>query len=233
MSRDGARIRVGGNVGTVVGRDVRLGPGPPPGHTRREERKPAGILMLGANATESAYLRLSAEAREIDQALRLGRFRDAFVLDYQLALRVADLQDSLLRFVPQILHFSGHGSAQVLCFEDDAGTCRPVSGAAFAGTLGEFSQCLRCVVLNSCHSQEQASAILQSIDCVVAMGGAISDDAARGFSAAFYRALADGRSVKTAFDLGQRRLDLEGVGDADLPRLISARSDPARMTFAR
>ena len=43
------------------------------------------------------------------------------------------------------------------------------------------------VVLNACHSHEQAKAIVQEIDFVVGMADSIGDEAARVFAAAFYR----------------------------------------------
>ena len=51
------------------------------------------------------------------------------------------------------------------------------------------------------------------------------------FAAAFYGALAYGRNVKTAFELGRNRIDLAGLRDEDVPQLLAPNSDPATVTF--
>ena len=52
--------------------------------------------------------------------------RDKFVVEQEWAVRVADLQGSLLRHRPAIVHFSGHGSqAGEIILEDQAGHGQP------------------------------------------------------------------------------------------------------------
>jgi tetratricopeptide (TPR) repeat protein len=70
---------------------------------------------------------------------------------------------------------------------------------------------VRVVVLNACYSAAQARGIVQSIDCAVGIKGEIGDEASIAFSAEFYQALAYGRSVQQAFDLGVARLCSEGI----------------------
>ena len=60
---------------------------------------------------------------------------------------------------------------------------------------------MRIVVLNACHSRAQAEAITEYIDCAIGMQRAVRQDAAVAFAAAFYGAIAFGRSVHEAFDL--------------------------------
>ena len=68
------------------------------------------ILFLAANPSTTTRLRLDSEVRAIDQALRQANYRDQFDLRQHWAVRVADLQELLLRHQPHIVHFSGHGS---------------------------------------------------------------------------------------------------------------------------
>lgn len=76
------------------------------------------------------------------------------------------------------------------------------------------------VVLNACHSEVQAQAIVKEIDFVVGMSDETDDEPARIVSAAFYRGLAFGRSVRTAFDLGISQLRLSGQNATDsIPQL--------------
>lgn len=81
---------------------------------------------------------------------------------------------------------------------------------------------IRLVFLNACYSDEQATAILEHVDFVVGMKGAIRDEAAAAFSAAFYRGLAHGYTIQNAFALGVNALMLVGLDtEVDLPVLRS------------
>jgi hypothetical protein len=178
------------------------------------------ILFLAANPEGTDALRLGQEVRTIDERLRLARFRDRFELVQAHAVRVRDIGDALLRYQPHVVHFSGHGSADGnLIFEDETGEPKPVSPKALGATFQALKDNVRCVVLNACWSNQQASAVAKEIDCVVGMSRAISDEAAIDFAAGFYQALGYGRSVQVAFDLGRAQVGLEGLPEAATPRL--------------
>ena len=96
-----------------------------------------------------------------------------------------------------------------------------VDADALADLFRVLKDGIRVVVLNACYSDVQAQAIVKEIDFVVGMSDSIEDDAARVFAAAFYRGLAFGRSVRTAFDLGINELKLLGLGHSDaIPQLL-------------
>src|SRR5262249_28915847 len=89
---------------------------------------------------------------------------------------------------------------------------------------------LRCVVLNACFTKRQAEDLSRYVDCVVGMKRAIGDASAIAFAVGFYRALAKGSSVKTAFDFGCNEIDLRGLPDKDVPVLIHRpERDPDRI----
>jgi len=180
------------------------------------------ILFLAANPIDSDRLRLDEEIRQIDQALRQSEFRDRFEIRQHWAVRVSELQNILLRHKPDIVHFSGHGSeASEIYLEDEHGESYAVPGQA----LGELFRVLRgnikCVVLNACFSQTQARAIAKAVDCVIGMSQAIGDVSSIRFAAAFYQALAFGKDVRTAFELGKNQIDLEKLPDSETPRLFN------------
>jgi hypothetical protein len=200
----------------------------------RQEPDRIRILFLAANPTDSTRLRLDQEVREIDHVLGLARFRDHFDLEQQWAVRVAELQGLLLRHQPHIVHFSGHGSSLGEIFlEDDAGLSQPVSPRALSTTFGLLKDNMRCVVLNACFSRIQAEAIAQHIECVVGMSQAIGDRAAISFAAAFYQAVASGRDVQSAFELGRAQIDLQNLNEQDTPQLLAPRCDPSKLTFVQ
>jgi tetratricopeptide (TPR) repeat protein len=194
------------------------------------------ILLLAANPIDQVQLRVDEEQRAIDAALHSSKYRDNYVLISQPAVRIEDLQALLLRHQPDIVHFSGHGSdAEEIILLDAGGKSSPVPAAALGELFGLLQDNIRCVVLNACYSEGQAKAIAEQIEVVVGMSDAIGDEAARKFAASFYRALASGRTVQNAFDLGCNEIDLSGIPEATTPRLLHMREgvDPETMVIAR
>lgn len=229
------------NSGIIAGGDIhggiRLGnlPSPPAaGPLPSREATDAAtlrILFLGASPDGAPGLHIDQEVRDIDLVLRQAEFRDRFDLRQQHAVRLSDLQAALLRHRPGIVHFSGHGTVDGLCLEDESGQVRKVQGSVVARILGAFKKQIRCVVLNACYSKDQAEAIARDIDCVVGMSSAVGDLAAIRFSTAFYQALAFGGSVAMAFNLACAQIDLEGLDEGKTPQLIAFRRDPEEIVF--
>jgi len=190
------------------------------------------ILFLAANPLDTGRLRLDEEIRGIDEKIRQSNLRDRFEIIQQWAVRVTDLQGYLLRHNPNIVHFSGHGSkSNEIILEDNVGNSRPVSTRALNGLFSTLKDNIRCVVLNGCYSESQAQAIAQNIDVVIGMSKAISDQTAISFSVAFYQALAFGRDMKTAFDLGCNQIALSGLDEYDVPKLITLQVNPKEITL--
>jgi CHAT domain len=200
---------------------------------RLEEKEMIKILFATANPKNSVSLRLDEEIRSIDERLRLANYRDRFGIDQCRALRVNDLQGCLLRYDPHIVHFSGHGTkASEIELEDVNGNSQPVPAKALSDLFRTLKGKIRCVVLNACYSEKQARAIAEHIDCVVGMSDAIGDSAAISFASGFYQALGYGKDIKTAFELGCNEINLQNLGDEDLPKLIPrAGIDPSSIVF--
>ncbi len=177
------------------------------------------ILILSANPSDTARLRLPEEVRKIQEGLALSEGRDRFRVESQWAVRPDDLRRALLKFEPQIVHFSGHGTGeQGLVFEDDVGLAKTVTGVSLARL---FSLCpsVECVVLNACYSEVQASAIAEHVDYVVGMTKAIGDRAAIKFSVGFYDGLGYGRTIADAYEFGLSAIDSDGIAETDTPIL--------------
>jgi hypothetical protein len=193
----------------------------------------ATILFWAANPVDTEPLQLGNEIRTIEERLRGSDLRDRFVLEQQWAVRPEDLSDGLLRYSPQIVHFSGHGNPSGdLVLQADDGNSHPVAIAALANLFAIAGDSVRCVVFNACFSQAQAEAVAQHVDCVVGTSRAIEDDAAVRFAAGFYSALGYGKNVSAAFDLGCNEVDLASIAGADIPQLITRPDiDPSTVTF--
>jgi tetratricopeptide (TPR) repeat protein len=195
---------------------------------------PVQILFLAANPKDSSPLSLDQEVRSIDNALRGAEFRDHFNLEQQWAVRFNDLQGHLLRYKPNIVHFSGHGSpASEIILEDLNGNSRVVPSKALGRLFRVFKDTIKCVILNACYSEQQAKAISENIDCVIGMTQAIGDQAAINFASSFYQALAYGRSVRDAFDLGCNQIDLASLNQENVPQLLTKTGvEPQKVFFA-
>ncbi len=183
--------------------------------------RPLKILFLAVNPKGTAQLRLDEEFRNIDEALRKSDFRHRFQIEQQWAVRVSDLQGLLLRHAPDIVHFSGHGSAgSSLILEDIDGQPREIPPDALADLFGILNDTVRCVVLNACYSHGQATAIGHHVDAVIGMSEQIDDVASVAFAAAFYQALGYGKDVPTAFKLGVSQLRIYDLPSASMPQLL-------------
>jgi hypothetical protein len=170
------------------------------------------ILILTADPSNEARLRLDREIREIRESWKRSRLRDQHELVDNLATRPGDLQSALRDARPAIVHFGGHGSGPGgLVLEDGQGLARLVSSDALAGLFRLFEGQVLCVILNSCHSAAQAEVIVQYVPYVVGMTHEIGDDAAICFSRGFYDALFDGEPFERAFEFGCNQIALDSL----------------------
>ena len=194
------------------------------------------VLFLTANPSDTAALHLDEEIRLISQRIRRGEYRKLFDIRSAPAIRATDLPYELMDQTPDIVHFSGHGTEEgELCFVRD-GDLRTVAIPAptLARVFRQFRDRIKCVVLNACFSSIQAEAIAESIPCVVGMTRAVPDATAIAFAAGFYEALAFGKSVADAFELGQMQVELTDprlIGTADIPSLIVRAGEDARKIY--
>lgn len=166
------------------------------------------ILILAANPTNTSRLRLDEEVREIDEGLRRANKREEFKLEQKWAVRTRDFYRAILDFQPHIVHFCGHGVEEDgIVLEDETGETVLVQADTLSGMFEVFAtNGLKCVVLNACYSEVQATGISQHIDYVIGMSRAIGDRAAINFTVAFYDTLASGKDVESAFKLGCSQL---------------------------
>jgi hypothetical protein len=216
----------GTTIGSVTGQ-VHTGSGdiivnPPDSVVGTRVDKPVSVLFLASDPSDASRLRLGEEFRELHEKLRLAKLRDRFRLELpRLSVRPADITQALLDVEPQIVHFSGHGTATgELCFEDQAGASLVVPADALASLFEQFAGSVECVLLNACYSEGQATSIAQYIEHVVGMNEAISDRAAIAFTVGFYQAIGAGRTIESAYGLGCTQIWLQGIPEHLTPILI-------------
>jgi hypothetical protein len=218
------------------------------------------ILFLAANPAGTSELALGREARAIQVELERAGFRDSFELVTRWAAEPLDLLRELRRLKPTVVHFSGHGTADLarrgyegaaardvvaasaplggepahgLFFQAADGQPQLVSTAALQEAFGAAGSSVKLVVLSACYSETHATALLAHVDCVVGMRGSIADAAARSFAIGFYGGLGERESVAAAYQQGCAAIRLEGQADSDRPQLEVRRGvDAARLVLA-
>ena len=179
-----------------------------------EERKlpEVNVLMMCASPKDAGDpLRLDEEARDLKEQIRLvEKAKQDVIVTHAWAVRTDQVQMEVMNNGPDILHFSGHGDAGILCFEDKNGNVAEVSAAAVEG-LVKLSDTVRCLVLNACYSESVAVQAKAHVKAVIGCTVAIGDDAAIAFTRSFYRALRHGHPYRRAYDLALNELQLNGM----------------------
>lgn len=195
------------------------------------------VLFLASNPhdNESTPLRLDQEIREITDRIRASEYRDSIQLISRWAVRSSDILQALNEHKPHIVHFSGHGSPSgEIVLETAEGTPKPVSKEAITSTMKTMSDNIRLIVFNSCFSSGQAEAVTQYVDAAIGMKDAISDEAAKIFSAQLYSSIGFGHSLQKAFDQAISALLLEGIPEDDTPELyVKDGLDANQIIFVR
>ncbi|MEL6441190.1 MAG: SUMF1/EgtB/PvdO family nonheme iron enzyme [Cyanobacteria bacterium J06621_8] len=176
------------------------------------------ILFLAANPQSTTRLNLQEEARQIQEALDISELSREFELIQKWEVRAKDFRRALLRYRPDIVHFSGHGTGESgIIITEHPGESKTVTGDALAGLFAEFPQ-VKCVLLNACYAEAQAQAIVSHVDYVIGMRDTIYDSAAIAFSIGFYDGLGYGRTIEQAFNLGRNAILWEYKHDSGTTR---------------
>lgn len=188
------------------------------------------ILFIAADPAGTERMAIDDECAAIERELSMADGRDDFEFRSQWAVGIDDLARTIDRLRPTVVHFSCHGGgADGLVLEED-GVPQPVPAHALALLLRSAARIPRVVVLNACGSAAHARALAAVVDCVVGMEGKLGDEAARSFAAAFYRALANRRSVGDAVAQGVAILAAKRLGDLAVPRCVTRPAvDAARL----
>jgi serine/threonine protein kinase len=192
--------------------------------------------------TRVLFLTLNAEGRLPEDSTRTPRFRITqeairraflrasgrqFELIEASVVRARDLSWYLLEYDPDILHFSSDGYRGALLVEDqDDGTFWPLDGIHLSELFSIFRGRLRCVVLNSAYSGIQAELIAREVGSAVTFPEGVSGSVGLIFSEHFYEALAFGRTLREAFEMGCWQVKAQGEWGASIfPQLLGEDRD--------
>jgi hypothetical protein len=214
------------------------------------------VNLLSDDRSSASDLALEQEYTAIQRELLLTRHRD-FELVHARAVTIDDIMRLLIEQEPLVLHFAGHGapgvrrdagsrvpsrdigtvtedSASGIYLRDEHDRPQLVSIRALTTMIKSAAPAVQVVVLNACHTDTQAEALCNVVDCVISMAGAVGDSAARSFSAALYRGLGNRRSLGNAFAQAVATLDGKRFPDKALPKCRTRNGlDPDQMFLAR
>lgn len=173
------------------------------------------LLFLGSNPENTERIRIDRELKLIKASIARARLSNKIDLIAEFAATIQDARSLLLRYRPKYLHFSGHGTAEGIIFEDDRGHAQIAPMHAFSDMLAAGLPQLYSVVLNCCHSAQQAKMIASRINYVVGISASISDQSATTFSPGYYEALFNGKTPEQAFGVGRNALELQSQEGAN------------------
>lgn len=202
-------------------------------HSRRLD-----VLYLTANPDPENSLRVDAEVRRVQEAIRGSNYRGHISVAYRPAADLNSLIDGLNDLKPGIVHFSGHGYEDGILVDDAAVSSarRPHKIVTFdllAKALKATDSPPKIVVLNSCKSAGVRKALFPSASAVIVMRDSISDVAAIAFAPRFYAALAAGQSIKSAFAQGKVAVEAASITEANTPELFVASGvNPGKIKLA-
>lgn len=185
---------------------------------------PLKVLLTGADTPPE--VQVARELREIERAL--ARFGDQVAVTVEPHLTPGILQERLQEGY-DAWHFVGHGGMSTdgttgfLLFESAYGGGERVSARELGILLHRCG--VRLVVLNACQSAMLAvdplrgiapALIRAEIPAVIAMQLSVSDEGAREFAGAFYRALVTGYPIDACVTEGRKAIMLAtGLGCPD------------------
>ena len=179
------------------------------------------VLFLASNPVDQDSLQLDEEVRAITKTIRESKHRDSVKLESVWAIRPPDVLLALNEHKPQIVHFSGHGSEDdEIVFLDDAGNSKMVTMNALVQMMMACADGIRLVFFNTCHSRNQAEALVRHVEAAIGMNTAIGDLAARVFASQFYSSIGFGLSLQKAFDQAKALMMMEGIEEENTPELF-------------
>ena len=182
------------------------------------------VLIITANPVDTVQIQIQDEVRKIRDALERSIYKHQIDVYLEWGVRIGDIRRAMLKYRPNLVHFSGHGiENKGIALEDEGGKAKIVSGESLASLFKLFPE-VECVLLNACYSETQAKAIAQHVSCVIGVKQAIGDEIAIKFALGFYDAIGAGESIEFAYHMGRNSIEMEGF-TVDLAPVLLKGSD--------
>jgi len=188
------------------------------------------LLFIGSHPLPEKQLAITEEIQQIQNRIRNTGAGEAFEIRPNPSASVDNLLDELNGSMPEIVHFSTHGTElSELLLKSTSGTVA-ISRSPLVALFKAAPPSIKLLVLNACYSKPLAEALNEYIPCVIGFPATIPDAAAVKFSAQFYSTLAFGQPVSSAFEQAKVQLIVASVQDDSLPGLHS-KTPASEMVF--
>lgn len=180
---------------------------------------PPLFLLAFANDRDDRahYLRnLPEELRRItdslDQAKAQGLCEYVYLANATLKQILDTFQKAEYRNRIAVFHYGGHANSLQWLLETAAGKAAAIDVAGLAAFLGQ-QRGLELIFLNGCSTRKQVEAFEASVPMVIATSQAIDDQVAMEFASRFYRGLASGAHVQSAYKEAESAVQSAGNGN--------------------
>jgi tetratricopeptide (TPR) repeat protein len=210
-------------------------------------KPPLRVLVMISSPQDQPVLNLDQEWIRLSQALAELQAAGRVELELLDKATLPALQTRLRKKEVHVFHYVGHGVFNerlqdgMLILENEEGFSQPVRGEVL-GALLHNSPTLKLALLNACEGAKSSrsdpfagtaqSLVRKQIPAVIAMQTVISVGAAKTFTAAFYRALADDYPVDKALTEARMALYLEGNEREWAIPVLFMRTSDARLEAA-
>ncbi len=162
------------------------------------------IYTAFANQQDDHLPLLKKESSEIKDALRVLESREFIKVEREESAELNDLINTFSTYPDQIaiFHYGGHAGHTLIQLED-----ADAQSAGLSKLLGE-QKSLQLVFLNGCSTRGQVQQLFaQGVKAVIATSVPIEDSKSLSFASAFYKALANKRSIKLAFEFAKATVE--------------------------
>lgn len=181
------------------------------------------LFIVASNAIEDRseeneedYIHLDEEIREIQDAIHKAVVSQQISVHQRWAARPKELVSGLLDERPDIVHITGHGGDGYIFLQNKYEIPLAVEKKNLLNLFKKDAFSPKVLILNSCLSKSTAKALSAVIPVCIGTSGKINPWSAKLFSGYFYRAIANGCSIKDAFDAAIAGLKLEEIDQSHL-----------------
>jgi hypothetical protein len=185
------------------------------------------ILFISSNPVQVEFTCFKKSIAEIKERIHGAKNELFFNLVPEQAVSAQDLQEFLeITYVPQIVHFYGHGEEGYLKLESDSGQVQDARIGPLTGLFElvnerqkEESKKIRLVLLIACHSAKIAKAVSKYVDCVIGMKDSLHSTTGREFAKTFYSNLCNDHNVQDSFNAARLSIDFQNLQEERIPIL--------------
>lgn len=211
------------------------------------QKRRLSVLFIGAE--RGTWLDLQGQLKSTKAAIRKGTFGSACHFTGLFNLTIDRIVMEINSRKPDVLHLSGKQDGGQILFHDRFGNLVPVSADRLAGLLLDLEWRPRLIVLDTCFSLRQARLLARKVDLAIGVQDGIAEPIAIDFFAMFYNSLANGASVRQAFQVAtglelaklegdpkyrneiEQILEVDFRPDLHLPRLVVRKGLRAEKVF--